>query len=146
MHNFLLLTHSALRYFVLIFLLIVIVRSLMGWMNKSAFTKSDDKLSLGLFALTHMQLLVGLILYFVSPIVIFDGGSMKNDVARYWLVEHASMMLVAIVLITMARITSKKMTDAVAKHKRLFLFNVIALVIILVTISLSGRGLFSLPA
>lgn len=106
----------------------------------------DDKVSLWLFMLTHTQLLIGLILFFVSPLVIFSGASMKDSVARYWLVEHNSMMLIAIVLISVGRISIKKMTDSVAKYRRLFILNTIALVIILAAISMSGRGFFSLPA
>lgn len=127
------------------FLLILLFRSFQGWQKKSAFTATDNKVSLWLFILTHSQLLLGLILYFVSPLVIFDGASMKNAVARYWLVEHITMMLIAVVLITMARVTAKKMTDAVAKHKRLFIFNLIALIFIVAAIAMSGRGFFSFP-
>jgi fucose permease len=54
------------------------------------------------------------------------------------------MMLIAIVLITVARITSKKLSNDVAKHKRMFIFNSIALVVILVTIAMSKRGFFSI--
>jgi hypothetical protein len=114
MLDLLVLTHSVIRYFVLVFLLVVIVRSFMGWQQKSTYAAIDDKLSLWLFIFTHTQLLIGLILYFISPLVIFSGTSMKDSVARYWLVEHATMMLIAVVLITMARITAKKMTDVVA--------------------------------
>jgi hypothetical protein len=146
MLDLLVLTHSVIRYFVLVFLLVVIVRSFMGWQQKSTYAAIDDKLSLWLFIFTHTQLLIGLILYFISPLVIFSGTSMKDSVARYWLVEHATMMLIAVVLITMARITAKKMTDVVAKHKRLFIFNTIALVVILVAIGQSGRGFFNFPA
>lgn len=145
MHSLLLLFHSTLRYFVLIFLILVIVRSLMGWMNRKGYTNTDDKVSLWLFILTHTQLLIGLILFFVSPVVIFSGASMKDSVARYWLVEHNTMMIIAIVLISVARISIKKIADTVAKHKRLFILNTIALVIILVSISMSGRGLFNMP-
>lgn len=145
MLDLLLMTHSVVRYFILIFLLVVIVRSFSGWQKNAGYTGLDDRMSLWLFILTHTQLLVGLILYFVSPLVIFNGASMKDAVARYWLVEHNTMMLIAIVLITMARITAKKMTDTVAKHKRLFIFNAIALIIIVAAIAQSGRGFFSLP-
>lgn len=145
MLDLLVLTHSVVRYFILVFLMIVIVRSLMGWQQKSPYSALDDKFSLWLFMFTHTQLLIGLIVYFVSPAVIFSAASMKDTVARYWLVEHVTMMAIAIVLITMARITAKKMADAVAKHKRLFIFNTIALVIILIAIAQSGRGFFSFP-
>ena len=146
MYSLIHLFHSTVRYFVLIFLIVLIVRSLMAWMNKKEYTKVDDKVSLWLFMLTHTQLLIGLILFFVSPLVIFSEASMKDSVARYWLVEHNTMMLIAIVLISVGRISIKKMTDSVSKHKRLFILNTIALLIILMAISMSGRGFFSLPA
>jgi hypothetical protein len=66
---------------------------------------------------------------------------MKDHDLRYWTVEHIFGMIIAIVLITVARITMKKMTSAEAKHKRLFVFNVIALVVIVAVIFFSGRGL-----
>jgi uncharacterized membrane protein len=150
MQDLLILTHSVLRYFVFGFLLIVIIRGLTGWQKKSEFTGLDDKMSLWLFILTHTQLLIGLVLYVTSPRVIFSGASMKDSLDRYWLIEHSSMMLIAIVLITMARITSKKMVEATSKHKRLFIFNSIALVIVVVTIILMTkadptRSFFGLP-
>lgn len=135
--------HSLNRYIVLALLLVVIVKSLTGWLNKSPFEKADDKLSLFLFIATHTQLLLGLILYFTSPAVIFSGASMKEAVARYWLVEHSTGMLIAIVLISLGRILSKKLTDSSAKHKRMFIYNVAALVVIVAIIAQSHRGFFS---
>ena len=140
MHSLLLATHSILRYFILISLVWVIARSLAGWLNKTGYVKLDDQLGFGLFMLTHTQLLLGIILFFVSPIVIFSGASMKDPAARYWLVEHNTGMLVAVAFITMARITSKKMTDSISKHKRMFIFNAIALATILLVIFQSKRG------
>ena len=71
---------------------------------------------------------------------------MKDASARYWLVEHGSMMILAIVLITLARVTTKKITDSTAKYKRLFIYNGIAFVIIIVAILHSGRGFLNLPS
>lgn len=136
----LILVHSYLRYFILFALLVVILKSIMGWLQNKPYSQLDNKLGLYLFIFTHMQLLIGLILYFTSDLVHFSGASMKNSELRYWLVEHGSMMLIAIVLITMARITSKKMAIDVAKHRRMAVFNLLALVIIVVTIYMSGRG------
>jgi hypothetical protein len=145
MHPTILLLHSIFRYLVLILLLIVLVRSYSGWQNKKGFAAMDDKFSLWLLITTHIQFLLGLILYFISPIVIFSGESMKNPVARYWLVEHSVPMIMAIALITAARTTSKRLTDPTAKHKRLFILNVIALVIILVTVfAMKDRSPFAI--
>jgi hypothetical protein len=66
---------------------------------------------------------------------------MKEPELRYWAVEHITMNLIAIVLITLARTTSKKMADSTSRHKRMFIFNAIALLIIIVSISMSGRGI-----
>lgn len=138
-------THSILRYLVLILLLIVIIKSFLGFSGKSSYSKIDNALGLSLFSVTHTQLLVGLILYFNSPWVKFSGASMKDAVLRYWTSEHIVIMLIAIVFITLARVTSKKMSDGTAKHRRMFIFNLIALILILVGIAMSQRGFFSMP-
>ncbi len=138
-------THSLLRYLLLILLIAVIVKAFVGFSNKQSFGKVDNLLGLTLFSVTHTQLLVGLLLYFVSPLVHFDGGAMKDATTRYWTSEHIFIMLVAIVMITMARITSKKMKDDTAKHKRMLIFNSIALLLILMAIAMSKRGFFSMP-
>ena len=141
-------THSLLRYFVLILLIVVIVNSLLGMMNRKPFGNRDNKLSLFLFIFTHLQLLVGLVLYVLNftqnRLVQFNASTMKTPGLRYWSVEHIFGMLVAIVLITIARISAKKLADDTAKHKRLFIFNLVALAIIVITISLGDRGLFTM--
>jgi hypothetical protein len=134
-------THSLLRFFVLALLIIVVLKSFIGWVGKQPFTKTDNKLSLWLLIATHTQLLVGLVLYFVSPWVIFSGTTMKDPGTRYWTVEHGFMMILAIILITVARISHKKLPNDTLKHQRLFLLNGIALVIIVIAIGASGRGL-----
>jgi hypothetical protein len=139
MYTGLLHTHSLLRYLILIALLVVIIKAVIGLTNKQPFTKLDNKLSLYLFIFTHTQLLVGLILYFVSPFVKFGSETMSDKTTRYWTVEHIFGMLVAVVLITLARSTSKRMTDDAAKHKRMFVFNLIALIVIVTIIYMGGR-------
>lgn len=143
MYTGLLHTHSLLRYFVLIALVVVIVKAVIGLVNKQPFGKWDNKFSLYLFIFTHMQLLVGLILYFVSPFVKFGSTTMSDKTTRYWAVEHIVGMLVAVVLITLARTTAKRMASDEAKHKRLAIFNFVALVVILAMIWLSGRPMFN---
>lgn len=137
-------THSFLRFLVLILLLLVIVKAYQGMSGKKPFGKTDNILGLTLFSVTHTQLLVGLLLYTQSPWVKLSGESMKDASLRYWTVEHASLMLIAIVLITLARTTSKKMTDDTAKHRRMLIFNGVALVLILLAIFMSGRGILAM--
>lgn len=143
MYTGLLHTHSLLRYFVLIMLVVVVINSLLRWLGKKPFSKLDNTLGLYLFIFTHLQLLVGVLLYFQSDLVQFNSATMKNAELRYWAVEHATIMVLAIVLISVARISAKKIAESVAKHKRMFILNAIALLLILVSIAMSGRGIIS---
>src|SRR6478609_8445734 len=106
MYQSLLYTHSYIRYAVLILLIVVVITSFVGWLGKKHYTGTDNKLSLSLFIATHLQLLLGLILYIVSPFVQFSGSTMKDKITRYWTMEHVLIMLIAIVLITVARISA----------------------------------------
>ena len=101
-------------------------------MNGSySFTAKDKKL--GLFALifTHIQFLMGLVLYFLSPKVVFSGEAMKDSVLRFFLVEHISLMTLAVVLITIGYSKSKSTALDAKKFKSTFWFFVIGLLLIL---------------
>ncbi|HLT71466.1 MAG TPA: hypothetical protein VKZ75_02385 [Cyclobacteriaceae bacterium] len=139
-------THSYLRYFVLIMLIVVIVKSFMGWTGAKPYTRVDDRLGLYLVIFAHLQLVAGIVLYFMSPYVQFGSQTMKEATVRYWTVEHSFMMVIAIVLITAARSTSRRMQDDTAKQKRLVIFNIIALVVIVGALIMSGRGILGTAA
>ncbi len=135
-------THSLLRYFVLIALIVVIVKALIGLMTKRPFGKWDNKFSLYLLIFTHLQLVIGLVLYFVSDKVQFGSETMKNAGLRYWAVEHITAMLVAVVLITVARISMKRLPIDAAKHRRLFIFNSAALLLFISMLWHGGIKIF----
>ncbi|MBX7125063.1 MAG: cytochrome B [Cyclobacteriaceae bacterium] len=145
MYTGLLHLHSLNRYAILLLILLVLYRSFTGFTGKKTFTSLDQKSSLWLLILSHLQLVFGLVLYMVSPWVKFTAETMKDASLRYWTVEHIFMMVIAITLITIARISSKRLTDDTAKHKRIFILVSIAFVIILAAIATSGRGFFGLP-
>lgn len=141
MYTGLLHSHSLLRYVLLLLLAALIIRALTAWLGKKPFIAIDNKLSFWTLIVSHLQLLIGLTLYFISPFVQFTADTMKTKELRYWAVEHIVAMILAIVLITIARVSMKKLAADNAKHKRLFIYNTVALVIIVVTVINSGRGL-----
>jgi len=141
MYPILLMSHSILRYAVIILLVLVLVRSFYGWTMRKPFEKPDYILSRLLSSGTHLQLLLGVILFYLSPLVIFSGETMKNPALRYWTVEHWLLMLIAVVLITISAIRIKKQSDPATKHRAVFLLNGIAMLIILVSLIMSGRGI-----
>jgi uncharacterized membrane protein len=136
--------HSGFRYIVLILLLLAIIGAWAGWLGKKPYGEGQRKLNLFTLISAHTQLIIGLVLYFLSPFVQFDSQTMKDDTTRYWTVEHLTAMLIAIVLITIGYSKSKKVALPEGKHKTIAIFFTLALVIIIATIILSKRGLFGM--
>lgn len=126
--------HSANRWILLVLLLLVIITSFQKWKGNKEYTKQDDKLNLLTFIFTHVQLLIGLVLYFTSSWVQFNENTMSNSLLRFFTVEHIFGMLVAITLITLGRIKGKKIIDSTRRHKLTFWYFFIALIIMLATI------------
>jgi len=133
MYNILQHAHSGLRWIILILLLVSIFGSFTK-RKKSSFSDSDKKTYLFTMTFAHIQVLLGAILYFISPKVQFTAGMMKDAFARFYAVEHSSMMLVAIILITIGYSRSKKADTVNGKHKAISIFYTIALLVILAAI------------
>jgi len=130
--------HSVNRYVVLALLIFAVIRMFNGWMAKKPFTASDNRISLFAFIACHLQLLFGLVLYAVSPIieVAFSdvGSAMQDPQVRFYFVEHSLLMIIAIALITVGRISAKKMATDELKFKRTAIFFGIGLLLILAMI------------
>lgn len=134
MHTGLLHLHSLLRYVIVILLIVNVVKSFIGWFSKKEYTAGDNKLSLFLLISAHLQLVIGLVLYTVSPIVKAAtsdmANAMKDALLRFWAVEHMLAMIVGIVIITLGRIMGKKGKTDEIKFRRQAIFFTLAMVII----------------
>jgi cation transport ATPase len=130
--------HSILRYVLLVFLVISIFKSFKGWFGKKQYLPGDKKAALFTLISAHLQLVIGLLLYFISPNVkagLADmGAAMKDAGLRFWAVEHIGMMLAAIVLITLGYSLAKRGKNDEIKHKRVALFFLLALILIFLAI------------
>jgi hypothetical protein len=135
--NILLRAHSGLRYVVLGLLIAAIFVAFSNWKSNKT---GDSKVYLFAFIATHIQLLLGLILYMMSPKVNF--GLISEKVFRFYSIEHIFMMVIAIALITIGRIKSKKLEGA-GRHRTVLYFYSLALIIILVAIPWPFRNLGS---
>ncbi len=126
--------HSGLRYVVLILLLLAIIKAF-SKKNKNSFEKGDKMVYLFAMIFTHIQITLGLVLYFVgSGKVSFTPGWMKNPQLRFFGMEHILMMLIAAILITIGRRKSENAIDANKKHKAISVLYTIALIIIFLAI------------
>jgi hypothetical protein len=79
----------------------------------------------------HIQLVLGLLIYFMH-----DWYKVDTSVAmlRYWKMEHVSMMLFAIILITVGNARSKRADSALVKHRTIFMYFGLALLMITLAI------------
>lgn len=123
-------THSGLRWIALILIIFAIYNSI----TAKEFTKREKLINLFSMVSLHTQLLLGLVLYFNSPRVNFASGWMKDASFRFYGMEHLAGMLIAIALITVGYVKSKKGTTPAAIYKPIKLFYIIGLILILASI------------
>ncbi|PAU93230.1 hypothetical protein CK503_12460 [Aliifodinibius salipaludis] len=132
--------HSGLAYLVLLILVGVIGYALMNFINKKPFTEKSRKISLvGLIA-AHIQLLIGLVLYVISPMGIsnFSGEAMGDAMSRLYMLEHPLTMIIGIVLITIGYSKAKSGDDDAARYKKILIFYGLGLFLILLRIPWSA--------
>lgn len=131
MNNFIKELHSGWAYLALLLLLIAVVNAILGFTSKKDFTAKDRKIALFALIGTHTQLLIGLIVYFVSPLGLQVLGQMSNSAYRLTSLEHPLINIIAIVLITIGWSKHKKLINSEAKFKTFAIFYGIGLVLIL---------------
>lgn len=142
MYNGLLHAHSGLRWIVLLLLVITVVMAFMKWMSKDdGFSAGFKKLVTFNTIFFHIQFLIGVVLLFISPKVIFDADFMSNKIARFYGLEHALIMLIAVVLVTIGGAKMKRLSEITKKYKTVFIYNLIALLLVLAMIPWPFRGL-----
>jgi hypothetical protein len=136
MYSTLLSFHNINRWAVLLFGLYAITKSILGLVNKRDFTSRENMAHALFVGFCHLQLLLGVILYMISPKVDAAlangfGPAMKDAYSRLIVLEHISINIIAIALIQVGRTLSKKATESATKHKKSLIFFSIGLLLIL---------------
>ncbi len=128
--------HSVMAYVLLLGLVLSIIYTLINYLSKKPFTDTTRKIALIGLISAHLQLLIGFVLYFVSPVGISNAteGFMKDSGSRLYILEHPLTMIVAIVLITVGYSGAKRLTDNNKRYKRILIFYTLGLLLILLRI------------
>lgn len=137
--------HSLLRWAVLAFGLVAVLRAVRGWFGARPWTSLDDRAGRLFVIAFDVQTLVGLILYGAfSPITraAFSdmGVAMKDALLRFYAVEHVAMMLVALGLAHVGRARTRKVSGDPARHRAAAIFFGLALLLVLAAIPWPGRA------
>ena len=129
--------HSLLRWVVLFFMLYILIQSIRQVKIQKSYSKWDLKMISVSVIVIYTQAFLGLILYFVSPIVkqFYANPSTFIHIreTRFFSIEHSLMMIVAIVVYSIGVFKSKKVEDA-RKPKIIVKWLLVALLIILLNI------------
>ena len=127
--------HSYWAYIVLGVLVLAILNAFIGRFSNKSFTAKDLRISLFALIVTHIQLLIGLILYFVSSrFSVWQEGIgevMRNSEHRLYLVEHPITNVLAVILITMGWSMHKRQVESGKRFMRIGLFYLLGLVLLL---------------
>ncbi|MBL7977563.1 MAG: hypothetical protein JNN12_04420 [Bacteroidetes Order II. Incertae sedis bacterium] len=129
--------HSYNRWAILILMALVLVKSFQGWKANMEMSPSLRKQSVILTGLFHLQLLVGLILYAIIYIPFWQGmgmALMKVSAIRFYAVEHLLLMILAVVMVQIGSIASKKANTSMLAHKKLFMYQLSALFLLLLSL------------
>jgi len=128
--------HSYWAYLVLAILILAVINAITGVTSKREFKDKDLRLSLFTLITTHIQLIIGLVTFYLSEKydvmkTLGMGAAMKNAELRKLIVEHPLMMIIAIILITIGWSKHKKKDSDAAKFKTIAIFYGLALVFVL---------------
>lgn len=150
MYSTVLSLHSLLRWFVVLTLLFALYKAYSGWFSKKAFGRSDNSARVWSVLFVHVEFILGLILYFTSPVIEFFRNNFKEAVqqkdVRFLGMEHSVMMLIAVILITIGSAKAKRKSTDIAKFKTLAIWFTIGLIVILIAIPWPFSPFVSRPA
>ncbi|MCC6601342.1 MAG: cytochrome b [Crocinitomicaceae bacterium] len=137
--------HSVLRWVAIVLMIATMIDSLVRMYKP--FNDKDRKLALFAMITMHIQLLLGLALYipFVTRVLSEGQLIMKNPFNRFYIVEHLLGMVLAITIITIGYMRSKRQSEQWAKHRMIFFYYLIGFLVILASIpwpfrDVVGRG------
>lgn len=149
MYSTLLPFHSLFRWLVLASLVFAIYRACRGWLNSRKFTRFDDATRHWTATIAHIQLLLGLWLYAISPVIAYFLDQYKVAVhqreVRFFGMEHSLVMVVSVVIITIGSMRARRKEIAQDKFKTMAIWYSIGLLLILSSVPWSFSPLVSRP-
>jgi len=113
------------------------INALIGFFTKKEYAPKDFRISLFGLIVTHLQLLIGIIIFFVSPTIVWFtegigmGEIMKDPLLRLYNVEHPTVMILTVVFITVGYSKHKRKLTSTPKFKMLAIFYTIAWLLML---------------
>lgn len=135
MYSVILTIHSYLAFVALALLAAATINGIIGSTSEKSFEANHLKVNKFALIATHTMFLLGLILLFVSPNAQAAFADMKttmsNSASRGAYIEHPTINLIAVVLVTIGNARVKRAVGNGRKFKQTAIFFGLALVLIL---------------
>ncbi len=136
MYAFVLAVHSILRWIVLFLMILALVRAFWGWFGKRDWTSTDRRVGIYYSVSLDIELLLGLILYFLlSPITKSALSNFRTAMSipdlRFFALEHTLYMILALILAHVGVVTANRASESVGKHRRQAIWFSLSLIAIL---------------
>ena len=149
MYQTLLYLHSAIRWLVLLSLIVAIVTAVHGLQVKRIFNHRDNLIRHWTATIAHIQLLLGMVLYTQSPIIRYfwknKSEALENLDTTFFALIHLALMLTAIVIITVGSALAKRRPTNEAAFRTMLIYYSVALGVILCAIPWPFSPLASRP-
>lgn len=141
--------HSLVRWLVLISLLFAVYRGFRGWRSGNLFSAFDNAVRHWTATIAHIQLILGLWLYFISPLTDYFMNHFSEAVhertLRFFGMEHSLVMFVAITVITIGSAKARRQLTSKGKYKTMALWYTVGLFLILTSVPWAFSPLVSRP-
>ncbi|TAE27789.1 MAG: hypothetical protein EAZ91_15460 [Cytophagales bacterium] len=138
MYSYLLLAHSWVRWAVVLTVLLTLAASLSGWVGRRPYTRTDTTLRSLSTSFVHLQLILGFILYFKSPITTYfrenARAALANSDITFFGLIHFLLMFVAVVVFTIGSSMGKRAKTDALKHQTVALYFLVGTLLIFVAI------------
>jgi hypothetical protein len=130
--------HSLTRWLVLTGLLAALVMAIRGLLRRSSFPAGDNAVRHWSATIAHVQLVLGMLLYFRSPSIKFyrshSEAAGEYPELRFFSMIHPLCMLMAIVLLTIGSGLAKRREAAASKYRTILIWYGLALLIMILAI------------
>lgn len=135
-YSWLLLLHGSLRWLVLVFGVIAILRAWQG-SRRAQWTRADETLGTIFISLLDTQLLLGIALYAISPIRIAayaaPGAALDNEMG-FFAFLHPALMVAAIIIAHIGKALARRASASAEKQGRLLSYYLVALILMALAI------------
>ena len=142
MYSAILISHIVISIFLMILASYIVVRSIFGVLGKVYFSDFQDiKLPIVAVIFLYLELILGILLYgiYINKLetLITQANANAYFSARFWAVEHAILMLFAIIFGHLGLVYAKNLEDDKQKFKKNLLYFGLSFVLIFISITMN---------